>query len=166
MTCTTFLVGFSLGGTSSLIEIYNNKWDKVFKSGTSKICGRQSLKILKDMVCLNRPYPFKFFRGCFLQILLVPLLNTWTQVILQLLLIFLVFRYCRNIRNIASLRATVRCTNFPNVEIPSVQRTLGHLTKFLKKISWYTLEKLRFRVISIRHVRSKRNIDKVMIKKQ
>ena len=29
----------------------DHKWDKVFKSGLSKFCGRQ-------------PYPFKFFKGC------------------------------------------------------------------------------------------------------
>ena len=46
------------------------KWDKVFKNGPSKICGRQSLKNL------NRPYPLKFFKGCLPQILLGPVLNT------------------------------------------------------------------------------------------
>ena len=30
-------------------------WDKVFKNGPSKICGRQPLKNLKSMVCLIRP---------------------------------------------------------------------------------------------------------------
>ena len=28
------------------------------------------------MVCLSKPYPFKFFKGCLPQILLGPLLNT------------------------------------------------------------------------------------------
>ena len=28
------------------------------------------------MVCLSRPYPLKFFKGCFPQILLGPFLNT------------------------------------------------------------------------------------------
>ena len=28
----------------------------------------------------SRPYPFKFFKGCVLQILLGPFLNTWTQI--------------------------------------------------------------------------------------
>ena len=36
---------------------------------------RQPLKTFK-MVCLSRPYPFKFFKGCFPQILLGPFLNT------------------------------------------------------------------------------------------
>ena len=31
----------------------NNIWDKVFKNGASKICGRQPLKITKDMVWLK-----------------------------------------------------------------------------------------------------------------
>ena len=33
-------------------------------------------KIWRDMVCLSRPNPFKFFKGCLLQILLGPSLNT------------------------------------------------------------------------------------------
>ena len=41
-------------------------------NGANKICGRQPLY----MVCLSRPYPFKFFKGCFPQILLGPFLNT------------------------------------------------------------------------------------------
>ena len=52
----------------------SNKWDKVFKNGPSKICGRQPL------VCLSRPYPFKIFKGCLPQILLGPLLNILTQI--------------------------------------------------------------------------------------
>ena len=30
----------------------------------------------RNMVCLSRPYPFKFFKGCLSQNLLSPLLNT------------------------------------------------------------------------------------------
>ena len=45
------------------------KWDKVFKDGPSKTCGRQPLKNLKGYGLLEadhtpRPYPFKFFKGC------------------------------------------------------------------------------------------------------
>ena len=47
-------------------------WVKVFKNGPSKICGRQS-------ICLSGPYHFKFFKGCLLQILLGPSLNTLTS---------------------------------------------------------------------------------------
>ena len=32
------------------------------------------------MVCLSKPYQFKFFKGCFPQILLGPFLNTLTYV--------------------------------------------------------------------------------------
>ena len=32
-------------------------------------------KIWRDIVCLSRPYPFKFFKGCLSQILLGPFLN-------------------------------------------------------------------------------------------
>ena len=42
-------------------------WDKVFKNGPSKICGRQPLKNLKDSI--------KFFKGGLPQILLGPFLN-------------------------------------------------------------------------------------------
>ena len=52
-------------------------WDKAFKSGLSKICGRQP--------ALGKPYPFKFLKGCCLpQILLGPFLNTLSQLTLTL----------------------------------------------------------------------------------
>ena len=54
-------------------------WDKVFKSGPSKICGRQPLKTWRDIVCLSKAYPFKFLKGCLPQIFL-PLLNTLTHI--------------------------------------------------------------------------------------
>ena len=37
-------------------------------------------KIWSDMVCLGRPYQFKFFRGCLSQFLLGPFLNTLTHI--------------------------------------------------------------------------------------
>ena len=49
-------------------------WDKVFKNGPSKICGKQPLKNLNS--ALSRPYPFKFFKGCLPQILFGPFFNT------------------------------------------------------------------------------------------
>ena len=49
-------------------------WDRVFKNGPGKICGRQPLKIWRDMI--SRPYPFKFLKDCRPQILLGPCLNT------------------------------------------------------------------------------------------
>ena len=48
------------------------------RSEPSKICGRQPLKNWKGMVYLSRPYPFKFFKRRLSQILLGPLLNTFT----------------------------------------------------------------------------------------
>ena len=38
-------------------------------------------KIWSDMVCLSRPYHFKFFKACLLQVLLCPFLSTLTQLI-------------------------------------------------------------------------------------
>ena len=61
--------------------IWINKWDKGFKNGKSKICGRQPLKIWGDMVRWGRPEQFKFFKGCLSQILLGPFLNTLPQII-------------------------------------------------------------------------------------
>ena len=51
------------------------KWDKVFKNGPIKICGRLPLKNLKDMVC----YLFKFSKGCLPKMLLGPFLYTLSQ---------------------------------------------------------------------------------------
>ena len=51
-------------------------WDKVFKNGRNKICGRQPSKTWSDIVCLNKPYHLEFFKGCLPQILPGPLLNT------------------------------------------------------------------------------------------
>ena len=49
-------------------------WDKVFKNGPSKICGRISV------VCFNTPYHFKFFKGCLRQFLLGPVLNSLSHI--------------------------------------------------------------------------------------
>ena len=49
-------------------------------------------KIWRDMVRLSRPYPFKFFKGCFQQILLVPLLNTLSKMFFCNQLIFVIIR--------------------------------------------------------------------------
>ena len=79
---------------SCLPEWWNSKWqstpfsdipeqtEKVFKNGLSKICGKQPLKNL-NMVCLCRPYHFKFFKSCLPQILLDPFLNILSRIILQ-----------------------------------------------------------------------------------
>ena len=58
---------------------YICKWYKVFKNGPSKICGRQPLRNWRDMICLSKPYPFKFSKGYLPQILLGPFLNTFSQ---------------------------------------------------------------------------------------
>ena len=65
-------------------------WDKVFKNGPSKICGRQPL-----------PYPFKLFKGYLPQILPGPFLNTWTHMIyfLRGLLDFCVLLFDLQFRN-------------------------------------------------------------------
>ena len=55
---------------------------KVFKNGPSKICGRQPLKNLGDMVRLR-----KFFKGCLPQIFFGPFLNTLTHIFFEQALI-------------------------------------------------------------------------------
>ena len=72
----------SYRNVSIQLNIYWIIWDKVFKNRQSKICGRQLLKIWRNMVCLSRPYPFKLFKGCFPQILLGPLFHTLSHVVL------------------------------------------------------------------------------------
>ena len=64
------------------ISSVNNIWVKVLKNGPSKIFGRQFYlkKNESDMVCLSRPYHFKFFKGCLPQISLGSLLNTLSQI--------------------------------------------------------------------------------------
>ena len=55
-------------------------WDKVFKSGPSKICERQPLKSLKGHGLLKQTISLQtFWRSCLPQILLGPLLNTLTH---------------------------------------------------------------------------------------
>ena len=48
-------------------RLIKNIWDKVFKTGPSKIN-------------LSRPLPFNFFKGCLPQVLLGPLLNTFSHI--------------------------------------------------------------------------------------
>ena len=54
-------------------------WVKIFKNAPSKICGTHPLKRLTCMVCLGRPYLFKFYKGCFPQVFLGLFLNTWSH---------------------------------------------------------------------------------------
>ena len=58
----------------------NNIWDKVFKNGPNEVCERQHLKHLNDMVCLSRPYHFKFFKDCLPQVLFALFLNTLSHI--------------------------------------------------------------------------------------
>ena len=102
----------TIGGNLNFNHHISNIWDKVSKNGPSKICRKQSFKNLKRYTgllnpfmteaenqwtgfymisasvmkgLLSRPYPFKFFEGCLLQILLGPFLNTLSHVDLQLI---------------------------------------------------------------------------------
>ena len=57
------------GGSKSYI------WDKLFRNGPSKTCGKQPLKNLKDLVCLKQTLHLQLFNGCLPQILLGPFLT-------------------------------------------------------------------------------------------
>ena len=59
--------------------IIRHKWDKVFKNGPSKTCGRQPLKNLKEYGPLKQTIPLQIFKGCLPQISLGPFLNTLTR---------------------------------------------------------------------------------------
>ena len=52
------------------------------------------------MVCLARPYPFKFFKGCRPQILLGPLLNTLPNFSLDFPEVFPLEEKCLKILNL------------------------------------------------------------------
>ena len=58
------------------LKLNNIIWDKVFKNGPSKSCGRQPLKIWRDMV--------KFLKAVFRKVYRGPFLNTWTDLVVPL----------------------------------------------------------------------------------
>ena len=63
-------------------------WNKDFKSGPSKICDRQPLKYLKDLLQADQT-PSNFLKAVF-QILLDPFLNTLSHFLSLLLTIILI----------------------------------------------------------------------------
>ena len=50
-----------LKGETKFILFQNHIWHKVFKNGSSKICVRQLLKILKGYGLLRQTIPFQIF---------------------------------------------------------------------------------------------------------
>ena len=65
--CHTYPIMIKLGTVLS-----RDILDKVFKM--------DQIKFVEDNLCLNRPYPFKFCKGCLPQILLGSFLNTLSHV--------------------------------------------------------------------------------------
>ena len=62
-----------------------NEWVQVFRRVDQVKFVEDSLqKIWRDIFCLSRAYPFKFFKGCPPQILLCPLLHTLSQITFSL----------------------------------------------------------------------------------
>ena len=58
------------------------KWAKYSRMDQVKFMEDNFLKVWSDIVCLSRPYHFKFFQGCLPQILLGPFLNTLPRTLL------------------------------------------------------------------------------------
>ena len=58
------------------------KWAKYSRMDQVKFMEDNFLKVWSDIVCLSRPYQFKFFQGCLPQILLGPFLNTLPRTLL------------------------------------------------------------------------------------
>ena len=58
------------------------------------------------MVCLSRPYPFKFFKGCLPQNLLSPLLNTLSHLFMRICLL-----YCSFLFQLAKVNQDTRLDN-------------------------------------------------------
>ena len=74
---------FSLRAVSrGNILVSDGIWDKVFESGLSKCCGRQSLKNFKGYGLLKQTILLNFFKGCLPQNLLSPLFNTLSHIFL------------------------------------------------------------------------------------
>ena len=77
---TIFLAEYLSHGLLLLTHI----WDKVFKNGSSKICGRQPLKKLKGYGVLEQTISLQIFKGCLPQILLGIFLNTLSHLLKDL----------------------------------------------------------------------------------
>ena len=58
--------------TNLNIELYGSRYSRMDQVNLWKT----AFKKFEVMVCLSRPYHFKFFKGCLPQILLSPFLNT------------------------------------------------------------------------------------------
>ena len=63
------------------------------------------------MVCLGRPYPFKFFKGCRPQILLVPLMNTLPNFSLDFPEVFPLEEKCLKILNLHGKKFGIKDLN-------------------------------------------------------
>ena len=81
------------------------------------------------MVCLNRPYPFKFFKGCLPQILLGPFLNTLSQMsrrrpgyLLNVLCAFSLRPVSKG--SIATIQILIHTTNFEKIFSASKYRSM------------------------------------------
>ena len=66
-----------------LLRNEQRKWVKVFKNRPSKTCEDSLQNIWRDMICLSRAYPFKFFESCLPEILVGPFLNTLFHIIIS-----------------------------------------------------------------------------------
>ena len=71
--------------TSSKTDACNKKYGITNKTEYSRMDQAKFVEdsineICRDIVCLNKPYPSKFFKGRLPQFLLAPFLNTLSQI--------------------------------------------------------------------------------------
>ena len=75
---------------SNSIHLFGTNYSRM---GQVKFVEGSRYKIWKDMVCLSRPYPFKFFKDCLPQILFGPFLNILSHLIITTPKILVVLIY-------------------------------------------------------------------------
>ena len=77
------------------------------------------------MICLGRPYPLKFFKGCHRQNLLIPVLNTLSHI-------------CPNFLSIRLVSLSAACgwisSMFPAISISGIKRNRSYTETLESKV--------------------------------
>ena len=74
--------GDSLSNSPYTVKLRKNIDHKNFEQGQFYAVYLPKMFPMKYSLCLSRPYSFNFFKGCLPQILLCPILNTLSQILL------------------------------------------------------------------------------------
>ena len=88
------------------------------------------------MVCLSRPYPFKFFKGCLSQMLLSPFLNPLSQKIFPKLRFF---KYLFCVNNVAEMLSRSKCCTVFKMCLTILGYALTHKNDMIKNRSFHIL---------------------------